>query len=528
MKTFKTLVVSLMVPVVFFSLTACNPAPKLTAEELAARTTALSSDVAKRVAEAIATLEEFDALDVFGNGMDVLFGTFAQDDVEESGGPDFAPMRPRDPEGEDGPNPDEIAQEIEDALNTCFLVEANIEEQEPDKVVYLLPGELLCSDQCMDAGAVYCDYGCDPSDQQCIQDQNDCVQQADDNEAECISTVNDLQLRLMVTTSGDGVELTLLVGPDKYPTVALNLQDTSVTLSSDLAELKDAVWFILNTVNDQDIALPEIMEGQVEISLTENGEKDFSIDYKILSALHVKMDVPDVGMVELTTDQAQNAATLEIDGQAKVVHVAIDLNAATASVPFASLFDDEPQNATGNLIVELAGLEGGFQVGADDQEFTITGLGLGDSTSRIRHDDIDLLTLDINPDNARHMDVNVSATGEMPVISLDPGAEIRLYTNLGHIDQFLAQDEEPAPAELRDQTYTLSFFAPSTASSLTPVQGDEQQADAVKVLSGTLSLSSTALEQAFVVQQGQCFAPVEDCEPEVNGVIECMAAFDCP
>ena len=268
------------------------------------------------------------------------------------------------------------------------------------------------------------------------------------------------------------------------------------------------------------------MEGKVELSLTENGEKDFSLNYKILSAIHVKMDVPDVGMVELSTDMAEDAAMLHIDGQSKILQVALDFNPATLSLPFASVFEDA-QNASGDLIVELGGLEGGFQVGANDQDFTITGLGLGDTTSRFRHDDTQLLTLDINPDNARHVNVNVSAAGEMPTISLDPGAEIRLYTNLGHMDQYLPEDKEPAPAELCDQTYTLTFFAQNGPATLMPVEGSEGQDGAVKIVDGTLSLCTTAMGECFVVDEGQCFAPMDDCEPQTNGVVECMAAFDC-
>jgi hypothetical protein len=517
------------------SIIGCGDDPVIVSgSELTTRSTAISQDMTKEFLSAVKFLEEVSELDAVGNGFDVAGGIFGEE--EETGpimdpqGGDIGGNDPGDEE-EDPIDPDQAARDLEDFLNDYILTAENLEEEGDNLAVYLLMGSVVCVDDFMSpiGECVSCSSNMDDYDGYCYDvDPTECDTQYQEDQAECIANVDEIQIRIRLTPDGNGIKAVFMIGPEKYEVLELVLGDEPLyaSLSVSLGDIREAIVHISTVVDEDPIEMPEIMEGRLSIALQENGEQDFTLSNSIDEDVHLRVANDNGENIDIQAAKAAPLVSLQLKGLEKTAIFGVDLNEVLVNLPLSDIYN----SATGKLIIDLAGLEGGIEISEAAEELTLKGFGLGSKQSSIKHDDTSIVAIDINPDADRHMDISVTAENELPLISIEPGLLLQLYVNLGHLDQYLEEDEDPAPKELSDQTYTFTMAGDNDLFQFTLVDTDTD--DALKVVLGSLRIESDMVNTSFQADAGQCIMPLEACEENnpdlVNAIIECLEATTCP
>ncbi|MBN2496145.1 MAG: hypothetical protein JXR96_16250 [Deltaproteobacteria bacterium] len=507
-------------------LAACDNAQNLSSTELAQRSAAISSQLARELVSSLSFLEGLESFEALGE----LFDMLELGGDGGSGGdvpPLPAPMPPE--EGGSGMNADEIAAEIEDFLLEQLFAPERLESEQGDLAVFLLDAAWICEAGGDDSG---CEpWYCEPGDTLCEQEAqawvDQCMQDQADEQAQCVSTVSALEIRIELATDGDGVAISLLLGPERLRVLRLGLQPDSVRLDVSLGDVRDALVFVSGVLGEEPIEMPEVFEGRLSISLTRNGEQDFTLEQEIAEAIQVRMHTPDGGAIELEVEAAAPAAMLRIQGLAERIEAGVDANRVQLSLPFGEIFD----SGEGALIVDLAGLEAGLELSAGDPVVHLTGLGLGEGTSRVSHDSAELLSVDLLAGDGRHFEAEISADASgMPLVDVSPGVLAQVYVDIGHLDPYLDPgEEEPAPPELCDQTYEIELIPGGDGhTQLLPIEGDDVDPDMLKVVAGGLRLGSTAAESDFEAEAGECIAPAETCPDGAHELIDCLETRACP
>jgi hypothetical protein len=410
------------------------------------------------------------------------------DGFGDGGGDDFG-----DAGGDEGPS----GQEIADMLVADLFNESNY----LGGGIYTIPGSLVCPD-------------IEEFDEQSPDGFSTVADQ------ECLDGLTDLELRIHVQSAGDGLDITLLVGPAKARPIVFELRSDRITLASDLAEVKIAVEHLatLAAAEDEDIELPETMEGVVALSLIKHAAKDISIELAIRSDLKVEGSLPELGNLRFSTAAAEPLVAVRLNGNAETVTAALDLHRTQVSMPWAAF--DELSNADGTLAVDFQGLSATVEFGnqASDSLFTVRNIGLGDAQSTVKLDDATLLAIDLNAASGRHFDLVMEAIPAqgLPSFRFLEEFKLEVLTDLTP----LAAAGDDVGASLLDQTYTFEV-----QDGMQPVEGVDSAG--LMAVGGEIRIGSTVASANVVVAPGQCLlpSPIEIGEHELIGA---LSAGPCP
>ncbi len=513
-----------------FGFSACTPTEDSASVELRERTAALSSDLTRQIVQAILFLEDIESFDRLDRGFEALadvldWGNEGEaPEVPEDVKPEIPPAPAEGEYQEESIDPDEAAQSVEDFLTTCILAADNLESEVSGRAVYLLPGSLLCSEECLAANDSECDWTCEGADSRCQEELQACQENSGQDRSQCEADIDALQVRVTVRENGEGVAIALQVAAERYTLASLNIQAELISINTVLDELKQAVVHISSVIDEEAIAVPEIMVGKLSVRLEKDEPGDFSLRVAIEKDIRIVMEVPEgQGMLELNIAKAEEAFSIRVVEADEILAAMVALNPMSLILPFAEV----QASGDGDLKVEVSGLKGILLVSGPNDLFPLIGLGLGNDTSRILHNDEVILSVDLNAIQERQLDLFVNAEGDLPIFALDPGVLLQAYVNFGHLDAYLEEGEEPAPPELCDQTYTLSFFADQTPAQIRPVEADENQGGAIEIVAGSLQIRSDAMETTLDAEAGQCLFPIDECEAVQNSIIECWHVSSC-
>lgn len=367
---------------------------------------------------------------------------------------------------------------------------------------------------------------------------------------ECQEFLTEVPLRIEVVSRAEGdVDLTLLVDDDELRTMSLYVHRTSLAYQIDLAATKTALERVLQALSEDEAAakLPSVLEGVVRAELAVTGEEQVRLSWSVSRALRVVLEQED-GRYRL--ELAPSTWNLAVDGVARTLTGEIDLGSFDLELPYQAFIngmweqegampseapaesgndgdgstdEEEPPQVAGQLLLHLAGLTGAstLQDGPSEQ-LQLTGLGLGNGTSWVRHDGDTLVSVDVNARSGRTYDLTItvpepavdsgpngsgdeaiSEDGTLPTLAFRPGLDLSLLFNA----QTIAQDLREVPQALLDETWRLLLDgAPQPTVRLRDAAVDGGLTAAVEVLAGRLTLSSTALDDPLVVDQGMCLA----------------------
>jgi hypothetical protein len=436
-------------------------------------------------AASMTVVDESTALASLGQSVDAMRATLALPELPVFGSDVEATALPADGDEEEEPLQVPDGEETaEDLIARIF----NDENHEGDGVYRLTP-ELLCPQD--DTGAI------DP---------------------ECAANVEAAELRIRVELAGDGLDFTLLVGPDRVEPLVLELRSDRLTVAVDLDEAADAATHLASVVGEP-IALPDVFEGQVAFSIVVHGPEDVSFEIAVREDIAVAIDTED-GRVDFSTAARDPLASLRVDAAARALTALLDVGPTAASMPWQMA--NSASLATGTWAIDWSGLSFTASAQDGDDSVHIENIGWGDDTSTLRLDDAVLMAIDLNQSAGRRFAVTLSPdpAGGLPLADVTPGVELVVDLDL----QPLASAGDPIDAWLLDDTYVLALEGPATTQSIAgdPVTGE---GGALRIAQGSLTIANDG--GSVVVEAGQCLLadPVTDGEHPILGA---MTAGACP
>ena len=346
----------------------------------------------------------------------------------------------------------------------------------------------------------------------------DMVCPADDETGEmdpaCVEQWERAELRIKVELTGDGLDFTLLIGPDRSAPLTLELRPGRISVVVDLGETADAIRFLA-----PEAELPEVLEGVVAFSLVVNGPQDVSFAIAVREAVRIEAMTAD-GRIAFSTDARDPLASLRIEVAARRLTALFDLGRTQLSMP-NQMSDDSL--AAGTWAIDWRGLS--FTATAQDgaDEIVIDNIGLGDDTSTIKLDDTQLVGIDLNPTDGRRAKVTLrpDPAGGLPIVTFEPGLELLIDVFL----QPLADAGDLVDPWMLDDSYRIGLTgeAPATQS----IAPDEASGTpgALRIARGQLAIESKTA--SVTVSTGQCLLadPVTDGEHPLLGG---LAAGACP
>jgi hypothetical protein len=333
---------------------------------------------------------------------------------------------------------------------------------------------------------------------------------------ECVEQWERLELRIKVELVDDGVDFTLLVGPDRSAPLSLELRPARITVVVDLGEAADAIAFVA-----PDAELPDVLDGVVAFSLVVNGPQDVSFEIAVREAVRVEANTAD-GRIAFSTDARDPLASLRIDAAARRLTALFDLGRTQLSMP--NQMGDDGSLADGIWSIDWRGLS--FTATAQDgaDEIVIDNIGIGDDTSTIKLDGTQLVGVDLNPADGRRYKLTLrpDPAGGLPIATFEPGMELLIDVFL----QPLADAGDLVDPWLLDDSYRIALGGDSAPATQSIAPDDTTGAPgALRIARGTLAIESDTA--SVTVATGQCLLadPVTEGEHPLLGG---LAAGACP
>lgn len=352
---------------------------------------------------------------------------------------------------------------------------------------------------------------------------------------DCVQQVDKMQLRLKAT---GGPDLTLQVGPDHLEPVVLKLRaKQSISVEEDLGATERALLFLNSALGTSSPANGATFtaSGRVELKLLRHGDHDFTVSYSNLAPIDVKY-TDAAGVQRSWTSEARTpVASVRVEGPARKLTVLVDQGrlegrglstdyyyggSSVSSVDGGSTYVPPTPAPISYL---LAGLSAELNL-AEGKDPTLTRVGLGDQQSSITWDGRKLLSVDLNATMGRHFDVAWKPVGAGARLDFTPGVEAAVYLGFAA----LPADAKADPSFL-DTTFTGSFKAASGPASMELVPSTANTSGSVRIVAGTLSLSSSQPGQApRQFTAGTCLAGRSSSVDGGNPVLDVFSAVACP
>jgi hypothetical protein len=402
---------------------------------------------------------------------------------------------------------DDTADDLRVWLRTRILADENLESQTSDQAVYLLHGDPTCRALPRDG---------DPAGTIPALDGH------------CADQLERIQVRVVLRADGDGVRLTLEVGPDKLELSAFVIHSNLLAIETDLAKAHTATAFIDQTLgNDSPVGTQfEALAGTVRVSLRKDGEKKVTFAVSVPAAIHVATKSaagalgPDVQIA--ATDPL---IALAADGVAQTATTTVNVGAVDV------LTNWNPQGTFGqtpnrDLHVAVGGLTGATTFTEGVEELVSKGLGIGATSVQVRG--MSIFDLDLNPSDMRRFDLRVSidAAGE-PHFEVTPRFDLSLGLHFGLITNDFVR-ESPPPSYTLDEVYRIRLDPGGATATVATVPASGTFMGGLAVGAGTLTLSSTKVADPIVVPAGKCLTGVSTVPPGAHPILGALSVVDCP
>ncbi|MGA9524788.1 MAG: hypothetical protein WBV82_25240 [Myxococcaceae bacterium] len=369
-------------------------------------------------------------------------------------------------------------------LRERIFTEENLEETRGDTLVFRITGEDVCTD------------GTAPAD------------------PACVSAFDEYVLRLTARQVNGELQLGIELGEDRAAPLLLHFTRTSVALDVNLGESKKAYQYLYGKTNPGSTPeLPEVLEGVVSIMAAKNGEEDFTVSTSVKQAVRVEARDAQGHRIAFSTEARNPTASLNIVGlDRNEVTFDLDLGRTDVTVPYEDV--NGTPVAGRSYTFHLGGASLSLFAKQGQNEVSIGNVSLGGETTTLLLDGAPLLTVDLNANSGRRLDLSIVPEGsESAVCRVNPSFELRLGYHLAP----LAQDGHEVDASQLDETYT--FTLAGTLPGILPVPANDLTGfpGGLKVLDGTLTLASDRAPDATVtVNASQCLlsqTPAEGSHP---------------
>jgi hypothetical protein len=303
----------------------------------------------------------------------------------------------------------------------------------------------------------------------------------------CAARLAEAQLRIRVEKDGGGLRFALQIGADRDEPLTIGLQPKELSITIDLDDAWRAAVTLAKLYGEDlpNASLAGQITGRLRILGAAHAKATLDIDRALAIAFAedgVALDGPDA--YRLASAKAKLLA-VELDGRGQRGSFALGLGATTAHV----LTDDGLTRDRYEL--DLPGLTGAATFAAG-QPLELSGISLGDRTASIARNGVRASAVDLNPDDGRGLGVTIAldpATGR-ETITVTPKLDLRLF-----VDH--AAWGDPAPV------YDV------TAVRLDGSVRGDATGDALEVVTGSLSMSTSPASYGFTAAAGQCVSARE-------------------
>lgn len=391
---------------------------------------------------------------------------------------------------------DETARDVEVLLRDRLLVESNIESKTDTEITYLLKPEPTCRPL--------------PSSGSTTPSEG------------CVRDLPKLQVRLVTRTDGDGIRITVLVGPAKHELSAFVIHSDLLAWEVDFARSLKAVEFINMTLapNEPQDPYPfRKLEGRIRLALQKLAPQKVRASLAILEDMNFEADDSD-GPISFHSLKTDPLFALTGDGATRSATFTWGVGQTDVKAPW----DPRDVNIKNqDLHVSIGGLYGEATLTENKKEISWKGVGAGASFVAVRGTHI--FDLAFNPANDRKFDLLVTAPGDMPRFEVTPKFDLSLAFHLGAVaGDFM----DPPPAALQNETYTvvLDGAAPAVVE---PVKETPTFPGGLKVVAGTLTIATNGTPATtVVVPAGKCLTGKD---PRPMGSHELLGGLDvvsCP
>lgn len=391
------------------------------------------------------------------------------------------------------PSPTELLQQIEQLLEVHFFPDRNLESSDATAAVFLLQGTPMCRAL---AGCKVAD--CTASDPACAKPE--CAHP----DAACVHNIDGAELRIEAKLVGaDGLDIRVMVGPARAAPIKLELRHGQVAIEFDLGNAKAAIDH-LQAVTGTGTAQVASAAGRTRFEATVNGNQDLTVQFSILEALEFQLSLKE-GPLALKIDTATPLVAVRTQGLLGELSVAVNAGAIDFSVPYAAL---TPQGTgSGKLALHIDGLSWRTKLGPNQDWLTLENIGLGARPTMLSKDGDPIIALDLNAKTGRVFDLSLTphpATNGV-LFGVTPGFDVRASFNLQRINGDFPQ----IASFLLNNSYEVSLLGDSGGQVLPISKNGVDWDGGIKVVTGSLTLSSSASSEPFVVEAGQCLNSAE-------------------
>jgi hypothetical protein len=338
-----------------------------------------------------------------------------------------------------------------------------------------------------------------------------------DSESECLRVFEEMQLRVLAEKSDGGLQVTLLVGPERVAPITVSVNKTRVKLAIDLVEVGKSLDKIA-LVSKEEFSLPLTMNGKLSLEFVANENQDLSLALSVLEDVEI-LGVEGEEFAGLAFTMAASAPTLKLQGNGieKSLALILNVNETFIKVPGSLIGDGEEQVSSYELA--LQGLSATLNVKAGSKKVDITNIGFGNGTSTLKAGNAPVMTLDFNKDYNRKMDVQISMENDVPTVSVSPALALSLFIDLSVLDE-----SEEVPSFLAGETYDFLFHGENPTMSM--IKQSEGFSGGFKVNSGALELSSSSSNKVLV-GAGECLSSQEAAE-DAHPIMGALLSGSCP
>jgi hypothetical protein len=405
---------------------------------------------------------------------------------------------------------DDTADDLKTWLRQRLLADANLESKAADEAVYLLHPDPTCR-ALPKAG--------DPPDLVPALNQK------------CVDDLTKLEVRVVLRADGDGVRLTIEVGPSKLELSSFIIHSNLLAIEADLPKTYDATQYIdmtLGSGSPMNGSQLEALTGVVRVSLEKEAEKKVTFAIAVPSTIHVATRSasgtlgPDVRLAADTSTLPTFSLTL--DGVAKTASETTNLGA----LDVLTNWDPQGTGAAPNrdLHVAVGALTGTTTFTDGVQEIDVKGMGIGATSIAVRGASI--FTLDLNPSDMRRFDLalTLDAAGE-PHFAVTPRFDLSLGFHLGAVAADYAPQSQPASYVL-DETYRVRLDDGGATATIATIPASTTFGGGLQVGAGTLTISSSKVADPIVVPTGKCLVKNASPPAGAHPVLGAFAVADCP
>jgi hypothetical protein len=396
---------------------------------------------------------------------------------------------------------DETAHDVEVLLRDRLLVASNIESKTDSEVTYLLKPEPTCRPLPSSGGPSEPDAG-------------------------CVRDLPKLQVRLVTRTDGDGLRLTVLVGPARNELSAFVVHSDLLAWEVDFASGLRAVEFVNATLAPNEPKKPypfTRLEGRIKLAVQKLGEKKVKASFGILQPVAITADDPDSGFVSFSSAKSDPLFAITGDGVNKQAVVTVAVGQTEVTTPWDP---SELGAKNADQRVSVGGLYGEATLTEGKKEVAFRGMGIGQTFVAVRG--THLFDLDFNPADGRRFDLLVKVgADDQPRFEVTPRFDLSLAFNLAAVAGEL---KNQPPSYLLHETYTVRLDG-ATPAVIEPARANDVAGfpGGLRVTAGTLTLATSANASATVtVPAGQCLTGKSPVPAGAHELLGALAAVPCP